>query len=131
VTHPSTSANASASIIQTNIIEATLIASPSPSSTTSTTATAQFHATTDPDTELCLLDAVAIRALKCQDEICSHSKTGASKQKGNSNTAASTSSSTSSTPSPSSNPQTGPPSQPQYHYLTPIEDPTITQNVIQ
>jgi hypothetical protein len=38
------------------------------------------------------------------------------------------------TPTPSSTPlnsQTAPSNQPQYHYTTPIEDPAITQSVIQ
>jgi hypothetical protein len=54
----------SAFIVQTNIIEAMPIIPLLPSALISTPATSQFHATMDPDTELRILDAVSVGALK-------------------------------------------------------------------
>jgi hypothetical protein len=76
--HPQNSTT-TASIVQSNILEAAPSASfhLPPSSTAATT---QSHPTaTDPTTELCLLDAVTVGALKCQEEIRAHSKAGSSK----------------------------------------------------
>jgi hypothetical protein len=111
------------SIVQTNIIEATPIPC---SSNQPTTATTQFQATTDPDAELRILDAVTVGALKRQEEIRAHAKSGGSKAKGN---LTSSNIPTKTVPASSQVPVSS--SQQQFRYSTPIEDPAITQNVIQ
>ncbi|KAF7763893.1 hypothetical protein Agabi119p4_8430 [Agaricus bisporus var. burnettii] len=128
--NPTTANNTSASIVQTNTFEAVPSSSPSPSA--SATATSQFHATTSPDNELQVLDAVTVAALRRQDEIRAHSKTsGKSKVNPTSPKNSSTTPPTTVQPSQSTNSQSASSSQPQYRYSTPIEDPAITQNVIQ
>jgi hypothetical protein len=126
--HPANNPTTSPTIVQTNIIEAEPITSPA---VLPATASTQFHATTDANNELRILDAVTVGALKRQEEICAHARTGTSKQKGNSTNAPAAPKSTTAPASPTSNSQPIPSSQPQFHYSTPIEDPAITQNVIQ